>query len=185
MKRLLMELDIAFSILRMPFGTPKEEHFTMLEEALVQIDKLWNTLGLSHTPKFHALMRHALNQMRRIGGFGGMLEDHVEKSHQDMDKFHQRVATLKNYEMRAKSYSHHEKTANDPGVVSAGNSAIETTSRKRKDDGPSLAIARSSARKVARDDTRSVNHAAEQMRPAGEKIQPHEMSKQDYKNKST
>jgi hypothetical protein len=27
-------LDLAFSILRMPFGTPKEEHFEMLEEAL-------------------------------------------------------------------------------------------------------------------------------------------------------
>jgi hypothetical protein len=32
---------------------------------------------------------------------------------------------------------------------------------------------------------RLVNHAAEQMRPAGEKIQPHEMSKLDYKNNST
>jgi hypothetical protein len=38
-------------------------------------------------------MRHALEQMRRIGGFGEMLEDHVEKSHQEMDKFHQRVAS--------------------------------------------------------------------------------------------
>ena len=129
-------------------------------------------------------MRHALEQMRRIGGFGEMLEDHVEKSHQEMDKFHQRVATLRNYEMRAKSYSHHEKTANDPRVVAAGKIVIEKTSRKRKADGPPLAIARSSGRKVARDDTRSVNHAAEQMRPAGEKIQPHEMSKLDYKRKS-
>jgi hypothetical protein len=50
MKHLLVELDIAFSILRMPSGTPKDEHFTMLEEALVQIKKLWNRLGLSHTP---------------------------------------------------------------------------------------------------------------------------------------
>ena len=98
MKRLLVELDIAFSILRMPFGTPKEEHFTMLEEAaLVQIEKLWNELGISHTPKVHALMRHALDQMKRVGGFGDMLEDHVEKSHQDMDKFHQRVATLRSF----------------------------------------------------------------------------------------
>jgi hypothetical protein len=37
MKHLLVELDIAFSILRMPFGTPEEENFTLLEEALVEV----------------------------------------------------------------------------------------------------------------------------------------------------
>ncbi len=84
-------------------------------------------MGHSHTPKFHALMRHALEQMRNIGGCGEMLEDHVEKSHQDMDKFHQRVATLRSYAMRAKSNSHHEKTANDPAVLDAGKRAIAKT----------------------------------------------------------
>jgi hypothetical protein len=69
-----------------------------------------------------------------------MLEDHVEKSHQDMDKFHQRVATLRSFEKRAKSYSHHEKTANNAGVLAAKKKAIDTTSRKRKADGPGLAI---------------------------------------------
>jgi hypothetical protein len=64
-------------------------------------------------------MSHALDQMKEVGGFGDMLEDHVEKSHQDMDKFHQRVATLRSFEKRAKSYSHHEKTANNAGVLAA------------------------------------------------------------------
>jgi hypothetical protein len=183
LKHLLVELDIAFSILRMPYGTPGEKHFTMLKEALDEIEKLWNRLGLSHTPKFHALMRHALEQMRIIGGFGEMLEDHVEKSHQDMDKFHQRVATLRSFEMRAKSYSHHEKTANDPKVLAAGREAIDKTSRKRK-AGPSLAVGRRSDEKVARDDTRLDNHTAEQMRPAGEKIKPHERTKLEHRNNS-
>jgi hypothetical protein len=155
----------------------------MLEEALVEIEKIWNILGLSHTPKFHALMRHALKQMRDVGGFGEMLEDHVEKSHQDMDKFHQRVATLRSFEMRAHSYCHHEKTANDPKVLAAGKEAIDKTRRKRK-DGPSLAVARHSEKKVARDDTRLDNHTAEQMRPAGEKIKPHERTKLEYRNNS-
>jgi hypothetical protein len=48
-----------------------------------------------------------------------MVKDHVEKSHQDMNKFHQRVATLRSHEMRAKCYSQHEKTANDAGVLAA------------------------------------------------------------------
>ena len=99
-----------------------------------------------------------------------------------MDKFHQRVATLRSFEQRAKSYSHHEKTANDAGVLAARKEALDRTSRKRKAPGPSLAIARSSERKADRNITRSDNHAAQQMRPAGEKIQPHETSKLDYKN---
>jgi hypothetical protein len=65
--------------------------------------------------------------MKRVGRFGDMLEDHLEKSHRGMDTFHQRVATLRSYEMRAKSYSHHEKTANDPGVLDAGKRAIAKT----------------------------------------------------------
>jgi hypothetical protein len=37
---------------------------------------------------------HALRHMRRIGGFKDMLEDHVEKSHEDGDKHDQRVARV-------------------------------------------------------------------------------------------
>jgi hypothetical protein len=114
--------------------------------------------------------------MKRVGGVGEMLQDHIEKNHQqDMDKFHhQRVATLRLHEIRAKSYSHHEKTANDPQVLAAKKKAIDTTSRKRKAPGPRLAIARESEKKGARNTTRSDNHAAEQMRPTGEKMQPKE-----------
>jgi uncharacterized protein YhaN len=57
--------------------------------------------------------------MKEVGWFGDMLEDHVEKIHQDMDKFHQRVTTLRSFEKRAKSYSHHEKIANNAGVLAA------------------------------------------------------------------
>jgi hypothetical protein len=61
MKRLLEQLDIAFSILRMPYGTPKEEDFANLQVALNHVKRLWTIdLGLSHTPKVHALMTHAL-----------------------------------------------------------------------------------------------------------------------------
>jgi hypothetical protein len=58
--------------------------------------------------------------------------------------------------MRAKSYSHHEKTAaNDQRVLAAGKGVSDKTSRKREVDGPSLAIARRSVRKMATNDTRS------------------------------
>jgi hypothetical protein len=40
MKCLLEQLDIAFSILRMPYGTPKEEDFTNLHVALDHVKRL-------------------------------------------------------------------------------------------------------------------------------------------------
>jgi hypothetical protein len=82
-------------------------------------EKLWKELGLSYTPKFHAFITHARPQMKRLPGFGGMLEDHVERSHQYGDKHDHQVARLKSPEMRAASYSHYEKTGNDPQVVAA------------------------------------------------------------------
>jgi hypothetical protein len=96
--------------------------------ALDEVEKLWNEIGLSLTPKLHTLMRHVLEHMRRVGGFGEILEDHVEKSHHDMDKFHQRAARLRSPEMRAFSFSHHEKTGNTPDVIAAGKKSMEMKS---------------------------------------------------------
>jgi hypothetical protein len=48
-----------------------------------------------------------------------MLEDHFEKIHQDIDKFHRRDAWLKSPDARAFSFSHLEKTANDREVLAA------------------------------------------------------------------
>jgi hypothetical protein len=117
-KRLLEQLDIAFSFLRMPYGTPKED-FANLQVAVDHVKRLWIDLGLSYTPKFHAIVTHALRQMRRIGGLGCMLEDHVEKSHQEGEKHDQTVARLPSAEARTASFSHREKTANDLKVHAA------------------------------------------------------------------
>jgi hypothetical protein len=51
-----------------------------VEVAIGLAEKLWKELGLSYTLKFHAFITHALPQMRRLNGFGEMLEDHVEKT---------------------------------------------------------------------------------------------------------
>jgi hypothetical protein len=47
-------------------------------------------MGLRYALKIHALPIHALRQIRKIGGFGDLLEDDAENSHQDEDKFDQR-----------------------------------------------------------------------------------------------
>jgi hypothetical protein len=57
MKHLLAELDIAFSILRMSFGTPEQKaklyKQCLKRRLLVKVKtRLWNVLGLSqHSPK--------------------------------------------------------------------------------------------------------------------------------------
>jgi hypothetical protein len=108
-----------------------------------------------------------------IGRFGDMLQDHVEKSHQEGEKHDQTVARLSPAKARAASFSHHEKTANAPKVLATEKQALETTPRKRKSTCPSLATGNRIAKKQARDIQRSVNLSAEQIRPSGEQIQPH------------
>jgi hypothetical protein len=97
--------------------------------------------------------------MRRIGGLGCMLEDHVEKSHQEGEKHDQTVARLPLVEARAASFSHREKTANDPKVHAAKEKAIESISRKRKSAGLGLAAGNKAAKKQSRDIRRSESRA--------------------------
>lgn len=49
-------------------------------------------------------------------GFGNMLEDEIEKCHQDGDRFSRRVARLKTLELQVQSFNHHEKTLKKPEV---------------------------------------------------------------------
>jgi hypothetical protein len=156
----------------MPYGTPKEEDFTNLQVALDHVKRLWLwtiDLGLSHTPKFHVLITHALRQMRRIDGFGCMLEDHGEKSHQEGEK-------------------HDQRRALQASLIARRQQMIQRSlllRKKRKSAGLGLAAGNKAAKKQSRDIRRSENLDAEQMRPSGEKIQPHETSKQEFKINST
>ena len=43
--------------------------------------------------------------MREYNGFGEMLEDDLEKSHQDMDRIHRRIAGLSSCKKRAHAIS--------------------------------------------------------------------------------
>ena len=73
LKQLLQQLNIIFATLRMPHGTPTEECFIRLDEAIKEAAKLWEQSNLNYTPKFHLLCIHALALMRKYNGFGEML----------------------------------------------------------------------------------------------------------------
>ena len=98
---LLQGFDVGFSILRLIHGTVTQSDYDRLERVIKAVDKIWTELGLSKTPKYHASMHHAMPQSKWFGGYGCMLEDIVEKSHQDGDKFNRRVVTLRSMELRA------------------------------------------------------------------------------------
>jgi hypothetical protein len=182
---LMASLDIVCSVLRLPYGTPAEADYDKLDQALIQVDKIWKEFDLSYTPKYHGLDTHAAAQMKRIGGFGDMLEDDLEKSHQDCDRFGQRVARLKSAPLKAAAFSHHERTINDPKVQATRAAVIARTTRKRKEAGPTKAQGNTATKKAAREDGRDEHLSTEQSKPAGPVIQPHEISKKEYKNNNT
>jgi hypothetical protein len=54
--------------------------------------------------------------LRIHGGFGELLEDHLEQSHQKMDKIHQRLARLGFGKKRAMAISRLAEMANNPDL---------------------------------------------------------------------
>jgi hypothetical protein len=181
MRRLLNLLDGVFSKLRTPHGKIKSEtDFVFLSESLGEIDKIWKELGLPQTPKYHALMIHAIVQYMATGGFGDMLEDELEKMHQEALRFRSRVARLRSMAARANAFSASEKVRNNPSVSQATRDAYERTARKRKSGEPSLYEKRKQGEKTQRGDKRVKNLAEEKDVAKGEPIRPLEHLKKEF-----
>ncbi len=68
--------------MRMKHGAPTESDYEILECSLMNLDFLWRQAGISFTPKIHSILCHAFQQMKRLGGFGDLLEDDLEHLHQ-------------------------------------------------------------------------------------------------------
>jgi len=111
-------LDIITSKLRLKYGDPCEADYEALETSLDSLKKLWETTaGLSHTPKFHALLCHAAKQMRFFGGIGDVLEDDVERMHQVAGRFEHRTANVKNPEKRALFHAKMEALSHNKDII--------------------------------------------------------------------
>jgi len=87
--------------LYLPHGKPNQQDYNQADGFINQASKLWDELGLSHMPKWHSLLNHALKQMHYCDGFGDMLEDVIKFSHQIGDKDEQRLSCLKNFEKKS------------------------------------------------------------------------------------
>jgi len=185
-KTILQLLDAIFAVLRMNHGEPKEWHFELLKNAIEELHKHWTAWGLSETPKYHFLKSHAFRQMMRIFGFGCMLEDDLEKSHQDCFKVQQRLARLNSDLKKEQNFSRSEVVSNDPSIQKAKEEIKNRTSRKRNNpDEPSKTQKKEKEQKLARHDTRTINVAALMEKPAPEPYDAVTKSREDNRNASS
>ena len=72
--------DSVYSCLRIV--CPTEEDYEKTEKAIKAMEKKWEEMGMSKTPKSHLLFDHALDDMKKYGGLGDKVEDFLERLHQ-------------------------------------------------------------------------------------------------------
>jgi hypothetical protein len=78
----LIDVDNIKTKIRIERGKLKENDISELKRATQSLDYLWNSAGLSFTPKNHGVLSHAAEQVERLQGVGDLLEDDLEHLHQ-------------------------------------------------------------------------------------------------------
>ncbi len=66
----------------------------------MNLDFLWRPEGISFTPKIHSMLCHAFQQMKRLGGFGDLLEDDLEHLHQISNAISNCTSCIKNNQQK-------------------------------------------------------------------------------------
>jgi hypothetical protein len=116
---------------------------------------LWQKLDLNYTPSFHYLHKEAPCLLKLHGGCGEMMEDHLEQSHQNMDKIHRRLGRLGFGAERAMAISRLEKMAKAPVLIEKIASVKDE--RRRRYTNTSKGVARKIARKKMKIERRAEN----------------------------
>ena len=133
---------------------------------------------MKYTPKFHLLCINALAIMQKYNGFGEMLEDDLEKSHQDMDRLHRRIAGLGSCDKQAQSISRKQKVRGNADVQAFVVGVQLRAKRKRKE--PSRSEERKKVAKAARVVKRKEDLATEKTKDAGVAVNDRERTKKDF-----
>ena len=87
--------------------------------------------------------------MREYNGFGEMLEDDLEKSHQDMDRIHRQIAGLSSCKKRAHAIYCKIKVKSNGDVQKEVDGVMLRSKRKRTGTGPTPKEERQIAPKTA------------------------------------
>ncbi len=86
-------------------GALRDDDICDLWRSIQNLDYLWNSAGLSFTPKIHGMLAHATDQIECLGGNGHMLEDDLGHMHQVSQKISHRTSRIKNFTQQALSHS--------------------------------------------------------------------------------
>jgi hypothetical protein len=89
-------LDGVFSKVNTPRGKVTDQVISDLEELLYVGMGEWKRMGQSATPKWHMLLDHVPDLLKRTGGFVDMGEDAIERSHQRRVRDEARLIRLRN-----------------------------------------------------------------------------------------
>jgi hypothetical protein len=146
---------------------------------------LWNILDLNYTPSIHYIHKEAIRLLRLHGGFTDLTEDHIEQSHQNMDRIHQRLGRLGFGAKRAMAISRLAQMSQDPTLRQQVAQVRENRKRKRKGE-PSKGPMNAAARKKAKAETRMKYLQAEEAttEDLNLKLSGHEEAKKEAKNQS-
>ena len=152
---LFVTLDTISSKLRIKHGEVKEDDVTILEEAMVNLDYLWGKTDLSFTPKIHSAIAHAIEQVKRLGGIGDVLEDDLEHLHQTSAKITSCVSRMKNKDQQAFVHSKIEAKHNNIEVRERVQDSKQSSKRQFKKRNMELdSTVRALRAKKERDDSR-------------------------------
>jgi len=127
-----LTLDTICSKLRLKHGEPTQQDYTTLQQAMVNLHYLWGKANINYTPKTHAYLKNAIDQMSRFNGIGDMLEDDVEHIHQKAAKIESRIGRMKNKEHQAIIHSRLEALQNSREIREAMESSISASKRNFK-----------------------------------------------------
>jgi len=134
----LQVFDYVFSKARLPSGSVSPEDVENLCPFIVTALKLYRELGLSISPKPHAIEDHLCEQSIRLKGIGDLGEDFIEQSHQDGIRKESKSKNCATRAAAAKQHCHWEHKENLPTVLDKKNN-IQTqsirTKRVRHNDG--------------------------------------------------
>jgi hypothetical protein len=150
---LCVTLDSISSKMRMKHGAPKESDYEILERSLMNLDFLWRQAGISFTPKIHGILCHAFQQMKRLGGFGDLLEDDLEHLHQMSKAISDRTSRIKNKQQQAFSHSKIEAKLNNKDIK-AVIQQVEVETKRVLKKRPLDSISKSDMAKIERDSNR-------------------------------
>jgi hypothetical protein len=132
-----------------------------LETPFVALQKLWEAATLSHTPKLHSLLMHALLQMKMFSGIRDILEDDVEKMHQIAGRSESRVARLKSATNRALAEAEIEAISKDQKVKQNVEKSKELAKRKFSDLDTRLKLAHKKKSQKYEQDQKQIQTVAE------------------------